>query len=623
MVAGYCTGRLARCLPPVFYSVLLGILFNMASARAAETVESLRYGASLYHFYQNDYFEALTELMVGQAQGSLASHSEGAELLRGGMSLSYGMDLQAESIFDSQLNLAPEHIDRSRAWFFLGKVAWQRGERLRALEALGQMEEGYEGELAEEANYLQATALLSAGEDAEALARLYALPKDSKWRYYLHYNTAVSLAKDEQWAAASEHFQRFDELPLDSDEEIALYERAQTAAGYTYLAADQPAAARAAFEGVRLEGAAAQKALLGFGWAAVREGDYLAALSAWKPLTSRSMLSASARESLLAVPYAYEALGRPAVALDQYELASALYEEQLGSLKQAIAAFETEPVGLLLGLAESAAEPESQMSWVYADDILPDSEYAVYLQFLVTRHSFQVALRELRDLYDMRRRLLGAQERLAVLHEVDKHQQAVWTDVLSRESGQGLAERAQALRVEHGALLALAESAIASQDGRALADPSRQAQWRRLDRALANARALERHEQYQRLLFLQGILLWDDSEAFPQRQWELRKSLAELEGIQRALDKAEQQLASAITTRGVDSFRPRIESLDAGVAAHLQEVDTVLVHAEKKIRQLAVAALQEQAEQLRRGLGQSGLAIARLYDAAARRGAAP
>lgn len=620
MVSWFYTGRRSRRCRPV--SMLAMVLTVCAlEVRAAETVESLRYGASLYHFYQNDYFEALTELMVGQSEEDLGPHAAGAELLRGGMSLSYGMDLQAESIFQVQLDSAPEHVDRSGAWFYLGKVAWQRGERARALAALAAMETGYEGELTEEARYLRASAQLGAGDSEQAMELLYALPKKSKWRYYLHYNAAAWFAEQEQWAAASEHFERFDEMPRDTAETLALFERAQTAAGYAYLAADKPAAARESFEKIGLNGVAAEKALLGFGWAAVREGDYLAALSAWKPLTAKSMLSASARESLLAVPYAYEALDRPAVALLQYEQASEQYQAQLNSLQSAIVAFENEPVAQLLGMSEADSDAQSGMSWVYANDILPEGDYAAYLQYLVTRHGFQVALRELRDLYDMRRRLQGAQERLAVLREVDSHQQAVWSDVLSRDTQHQLASRAHRVEQDYQALNERVAMAVRNRDGRALADEQGQARWARFDRALAAARALERTEQIDRLLFLKGLMQWEDSEAFPARHWQARKNLSQLSELLLTTQQSLQQLETAIAQRGVATFQPRIQSLDVSVASHLERVNGVLEQSEEGVRQLAVAALREQGEQLRRALGQSGLAIARLYDSAARRGA--
>ena len=108
------------------------LLVCSAGAGALESVQSLAYGVTLYHFYQQDYFWALTELMVAQksAAPSLGVHADNAELLRGGMSLSYGMDRQAQQIFTDMLTQPGATADVDRAWFYLGKIAWQRGDVL-------------------------------------------------------------------------------------------------------------------------------------------------------------------------------------------------------------------------------------------------------------------------------------------------------------------------------------------------------------------------------------------------------------------------------------------------------------------------------------------------------------
>ena len=93
-------------------------------AAAAEPVQALRYGVTLFHYFQQDYFDALSELMIAQKTGELGVHTDNAELLRGGMSLSYGMDQQAQRIFTEFLDRPQPGVDRDRAWFYLAKIAW-------------------------------------------------------------------------------------------------------------------------------------------------------------------------------------------------------------------------------------------------------------------------------------------------------------------------------------------------------------------------------------------------------------------------------------------------------------------------------------------------------------------
>ncbi|NND66607.1 MAG: tetratricopeptide repeat protein, partial [Halioglobus sp.] len=262
---------------------------------AAETVESLRYGVSLYHFYQRDYFNALTELMVGQSEDSLGNHAGGAELLRGGMALSYGMDREAETIFTRLLDDNEHNVDADQAWFYLGKLAWQRGDAARTSTTLARMDEHYDGGLRNEALYLQASAHLALGDSDAGLAHLAALPEDSYWRAYLNYNLGAQAAGFEDWGLAEHYFSAvtFDEQY--NPETAALRDKSMTARGYAHLAAGDFDFAGDAFRQVTLEGTSAPRALLGYGWAYAEGGDYLAALTPWQTLSERSLLEPSAR----------------------------------------------------------------------------------------------------------------------------------------------------------------------------------------------------------------------------------------------------------------------------------------------------------------------------------------
>jgi hypothetical protein len=56
-------------------------------------VEEPHYGEILFYFYQEDYFPAIVRLLAAQQQGQLEQHSAQADLLKGGLYLSYGHHL--------------------------------------------------------------------------------------------------------------------------------------------------------------------------------------------------------------------------------------------------------------------------------------------------------------------------------------------------------------------------------------------------------------------------------------------------------------------------------------------------------------------------------------------------
>jgi hypothetical protein len=58
-------------------------------------VKEPHYGEILYYFYQEDYFPAIVRVLAAQEQDQLAAHAAEAELLKGGLYLSYGHHLEA------------------------------------------------------------------------------------------------------------------------------------------------------------------------------------------------------------------------------------------------------------------------------------------------------------------------------------------------------------------------------------------------------------------------------------------------------------------------------------------------------------------------------------------------
>lgn len=394
-------------------------------------------------------------------------------------------------------------------------------------------------------------------------------------------------------------------------ESKALRDRALTASGYALLAAGEYRQAGGEFTRVRLEGPMAERALLGYGWASLEEGEYLAALSPWQALGERSLLNESVRESLLAIPYAYEKLGKPGTALARYQGAADRYAAELSKVRAAADQFRTGPLAPLLGLE---AEAERQQ-WLFDGDILPLGDFAPYLRHLLTRHRFQLAMRELRDLYSMAWHLAEAQRRLAVLAQVDADQLQTWSGLANSDRQVRLQQRRAALQQRVEQLREQFNAAAIGADTRALAAPEQAARWARLEHAERLADTIDAQPEQRELLRLyRGLLLWQDNEDFPAQSWRAKGELEELELLTAASGRGIQAVLQASVARRRDGFAPRIEALGQRVAAASIRVRDATSRAESRIRQLAVAELEAQAQQLVSSIGQSRLAVARLYD---------
>jgi len=588
----------------------LSLALGAGQLGAAESVQALRYGVTLYHLYQQDYFGALTELMVAQRLDQLGAHSDSAELLRGGISLSYGMDIEAERIFRDMLAEADDKVDRDRAWFYLAKMAWQRGDAERAGQALDEIGALSDPELAQESNYLNATLSLRQGQLEEAERYAAGLPEDSPWLPYHYYNMGAVYASAGSWSQAAGYFGQFDELDIESEEAKSLRDRAYTAAGFAAMAAGDYGAASNDFTRVRLHSPMADRALLGYGWAAGELDDYQSALSPWQELSQRSAISPSVRESLLAIPYAYEQLDRDSYALASYSSAARVFENELDSVSAAIEVFREADILSLLELRGGRAD-----EWLFGGDILPRNPQMPYIKHLVTGHQFQAAMKELRDLYRIQVYLERARERLAVLSIVDADQQLAWASVIEGDRKWRLQERHLELEVQIEQLQDKVAFARQAADGRALADAEQRALWRRVERASELAGKLgATPEQLHKLKLYRGLLIWDDNEQYPERIWQATRELRELEQLADTGTAQLSQIDDAIALRQESGFVARIGELSQRLEAHSGRVEVALAASQEEIRRVAIAALERESEQLARSLGQSRLAIARLYD---------
>ncbi|MCL6645878.1 MAG: hypothetical protein K6U88_13065, partial [Dehalococcoidia bacterium] len=169
----------------------------IGAAAAAEppraVIKAPHYGDSLFYFFQQRYFTAVTNLMVSQHFQRLPQHEDEAEVLRGGLFLSYGLHKEAGRIFADLIEKGAPPAVRDRAWFYLAKIRYQRGLAAAAEEALGRIAGKLPADLEEERVLLAANLQMARGDYAAAAKTLAAVKEGAG--LYARFNLGVALIK--------------------------------------------------------------------------------------------------------------------------------------------------------------------------------------------------------------------------------------------------------------------------------------------------------------------------------------------------------------------------------------------------------------------------------------------
>ena len=262
-------------------------------------VKDPHFGEVLFYFYQGDYFPAIVRLLAAQEQQQLVEHVDEADLLLGGMYLSYGHHLEAAEIFERLLADNVSSEIRDRTWFFLAKIWYQRGYLGRASDALTFIEGELPENIEREALMLDAQILIDAGEYDAAIAKLQNWEGRTEWARYAKFNIGVALVRSGRVEEASLLLDELGGMDPYNAELMALRDKANLALGYALLQDGRPYAAKAPLQRVRLEGPFSNKALLGVGWADAEMENYNRALVPWMELRGRDLLDPAVQESML------------------------------------------------------------------------------------------------------------------------------------------------------------------------------------------------------------------------------------------------------------------------------------------------------------------------------------
>ncbi len=597
------------------------------------TVKDLYYGDVLFYYFQDDYFGALTRLRAAQEKDRVSHHAEEAELLLGGLYLSYGQHLEAGRIFERLLASNVAGAVRDRAWFYLGKIWYQRGywqEAERALREVGRadptarVQRVLSPALRAELHNLLAQVLINQGRYDEAITLLKDPAAPPDWQAYAQFNLGVALVRAGRLPEAAQILDAVGQLNTSDEELLALKDKANVALGYAYLQAGQPAQAKPILQRVRLEGSQSNKALLAFGWAESAQERYTEALVPWMELRGRNLLDAAVQESYLAIPFAFAKLKADAQAVEYYTAAARSYEQESARIDESIATIRS---GGLLDTIAAVDRPQAgrsrqdktqQQGWFWQLQKLPDAPESRYLYQLLAGHEFQEGLKNYRDLQFMQRNLsewaqsvdafgdMLDTRRLAYEQRLPKIEQALAGDDPDRLTQQ---------RVELESRLNTVEK---SGDFVALGTAHEQEMWAKVA-SLEDSVDEDTDEQTRaKLKLVKGVLYWQLNESFKARLWTTRRSIKELDAALREMQqrwlRVQQARVSSPQTNA--AFAKRVQALKPRIDALGQKLEAARAAQRDYLSAIAIQELQSQKERLINYQMQARYALATIYDRA-------
>ena len=587
--------------------------------REPVVVKDPHYGEVLYYFYTEDYFPAIVRLLAGQETAKLDNHRVDAELLLGGLYLSYGNHLEAADIFE---RLLAENVDqgvRDRTWFFLAKIWQQRGYLARSQQALSNIEGKLPKDIEREARMLQAQLYIDSGDYDAAIALLEKWKGKTEWSRYAQFNLGVAMVRSGRIDEARKVLSDLGDIDPWNEELTAIRDKANLALGYALLQDNQPVEAKTPLRRVRLEGPFSNKALLGVGWADAELENYERALVPWMELRGRDLLDPAVQESMLAIPFALAKLDAVSQAADYYLNAIEAFYEEANRIDETIANIES---GAFFD-DFVRDDPLDSTGWYWRMDKLPEGPEARYLFHLLASHEFQEGLKNYRD--------------LAYLHQnLDSGQQSVnvYTNMLEtrREAFEQRLPRVQAA-LERADIDALVDRKLEfdsvlndieqSNDWLALATEQQFEMWGEVTGLEANpalsANIPEAEDVRDKIRLIKGVLQWELEKEFKDRLWRIRRHLKQTGEALVETQRARRKVDESIRLQPIefDEMGGRVYGLAPRIEGMKMRVEDAMAEKRMFLRNIAVGELSAQRQRLDTYTIQARFALASIYDIAA------
>ncbi|NVK36829.1 MAG: hypothetical protein HWE18_02790 [Gammaproteobacteria bacterium] len=385
--------------------LILAVVVFLPLSAFANTVKDLKYGTILFDYYQQNYFASLIGYEYAKATNELTHNADEARLLQGGMTLSYGLPDQAQIIFQDLLDSKADESTANKAWYYLAKLYYQKGEVDAAARNLARIQGHVPKDIAEEFNYL-ATLINIENKHLETAEQAIAVvAKNSAYEPYLIFNLAVTQLRNGQLADSKRNLNKVvGYAKLHQAEEFAvLADRAKQALAHIEIEQNNLLGAWQNLQNVRTTGLYSNRALLSYGWTAIKLKRFSQAVPALKALDKRSISIAEVQEAKVLLAHLYEQQGATRSALKQYLLAEKAFAGGVESIARArkVIAGQRIPEEFVVNLEAMMDETD----WYGSEPSLDYNKLTPFLIELMSSNPFHSVIKELRDLYALRNNL--------------------------------------------------------------------------------------------------------------------------------------------------------------------------------------------------------------------------
>jgi hypothetical protein len=583
------------------------------------------YQQILYEYYQGNFSLALTQMAIleqkfpnglTQIPDFLSGNQVEPELLKGGISLAYGLDNQAADIFLRLLknNTAPDVTAYS--WLLLGKTYYQKRQYSDAAQAFQQISQDSAQQFFEPSTrdnwlYMQSQLhgfLLEKGAAGTDIQWLQQLSDNSIYRDYVQYNQALALLQNDErqlaitrlsllannensfvsrWMGWAEPiFSANDEQDVDAERD-AIRDRANLTLGYTLLQNDEPHLAFRAFENIRTDGLDAEAALLGYGWAATKKNELQTALAIWQRLMFMPQNSEYTLEAYLASAYAYEKAFAPRQSLQVLQIGIQRFEKTLSNLTQAEQ--QVNQRQFILDLLPNTNKQLRVDDNVNQSLIQKGQPFKSLKGFNTTQlfnsvavsSEFRAGLSALAQSRELQQQLQNWQQRMQQYHLMLDERQAERLKRAKQILQNRTLEQLPLLKTQRDALAQVIDRAKHQQDGQIFMSLESQ-QWldrvNRSEKRLATIAQLKKQlgqpplaDSYTfRVERVAGRLLWQASEAYSSNQWQVQKALNQLDAeIAKAQQRQQQLLKQLASKPDFTEQRQRVDLLAKRINAKI------------------------------------------------------